>query len=550
MKLVVVAYDLPYQSAHFFNELLGYQTAAREMGLTHHLIVSLAIDSRLAQALSAERALDPLPLTPGVDVEHMVDRLVTFADAPRKLQSLWASLDAQNLTDNDIILFPVGSPILISGIGAWLARRPAKGRPGVFFRILETGHESRAAILFRIACANLRPQSGQERVFLLADNRHLAAVVSRICARRIFATPVPKYFGAAEASGYSKEPAGPTVYVHLNRRSGPLVKDLANIIRCITAAVPGVRFIIKPTKTLAIEAQETLSSQIASLAEMLPEEQPADDFLANFSKCTVVLLPYEPQAYAILTSGVFVEAASFGRPVVVPGGTWMARQIIEGRGAGTIFEEPDAKTVVAALLEALRNSERLGALARSLAADMRNRNSCRQYIEKILLLNGQKPDMEPRYEIGEEINFSDSFDSRCFMRDGWGETETWGVWTIGRTAEVILHLPTEIEGGLVLKAFVHPFLGPTHRQLVVHISADGEEIAQWIFGADALGADEAEWREATIPVHRRDNRRSSLTLLFTIDSPSSPLAEGISNDARALGLGLRKLSLHAVADRL
>src|SRR5205085_4804979 len=275
----------------------------------------------------------------------------------------------------------------------------------VFFRILETGRQSPAAILFRIACANLRTQSGQERVFLLADDRHLAGVVSRICARRTFAMPIPKYLGAADASGCSKEPAEPTVYVHLNWRSRPLVKDLANIIRCITTAVPGVRFIIKPTKPLPIEAQEALNFQIASLAEILPEEQEPADYLANFSKCTVVLLAYDPQAYASMTSGVFVEAASFGKPVVVPGGTWMARQIIEGRGAGTIFEEPDAKTIVAALLEALRSSERFGAVARSLAPEVRNRNSCRQYVEKILLLNGRKPDIEPRYEIGEEINF-------------------------------------------------------------------------------------------------------------------------------------------------
>ena len=547
MKLVVVAYTLPYQSAHHFNELLGYQRAARAMGLTHHLIGSSTIDSRLAQVLSAERALDPLPLTPGVDAEHMVDRLMAFADAPRKLESLWASLEAQNLTDNDIILFPVGSPILISGIGSWLARRRAKRRPGVFFRILETGRQGRTAILFRIACANLRTQSGQERVFLLADDRHLAGVVSRICARRTFAMPIPKYLGAADASGCSKESAEPTVYVHLNWRSRPLIKDLANIIRCITTAVPGARFIIKPTKSLPIEAQEALNLQIASLAEILPEEQEPADYLANFSKCTVVLLAYEPQAYAIMTSGVFVEAASFGKPVVVPGGTWMARQIIEGRGAGAIFEEPDAQTVVAALLEALRSSERLGAIARSLAPQVRNRNSCREDVEIILRLNGRKPDMEPRYEIGEEINFSDPFDSRCFMGDGWGETETWGVWTIGRTAEVILHLSTEIEGRLVLKAFVQPFLGPTPRQLVIHISADGQEFARWSFGTDALGANEPKWREATLPAYRRDNRRSPLTLLFTNDAPSSPLAEGISNDPRALGLGLRKLSLHAVS---
>ena len=544
MKLVVVTYTLPHQSSHHFNELLGLQTDAHAMGLTHYLLVSRAIDSRLAEALSAERVLDPLPLD--VDSEHLIPRLMAFADAPRKLESLWASLEAQHLTDNDIVLVPDGAPILISGFGSWLARRPAKRRPCICFRLLEIDRQSPAPILFRIACANLRAQSGQERVLLLADNRRLAGVLSRICARRTFGMPVPKYLGAADANGDSKEPVEPSVYVHLNRRSRSLIKDLGEIIRCTTKAVPGLRFIVKPTKTLPNEEREALISQVASLAEILPDEQKPDDYLANFSKCTVVLLAYEPQAYFNSTSGVFVEAATFGKPVVVPGGTWMGRQIIEGRGAGTTFEKPDAKSVVAALLEALGNSERLGAIARSLAPEVRDQNSSRQYIEKILRLNQRKPSMEPRYEIGEEINFSDPFDSRCFLGDGWGETESWGVWTIGREAEVNLHLSPKIGGTLILKALVLPFLTPSHCQLVVHISADGRPIAQWSFGTDASGAKGPEWREATTPAYKRD-RRGPLTLLFTIDAPRSPLAEGISNDVRTLGLGLLKLFLHAAS---
>ena len=541
MKLIVVTYTLPHQSSHHFNELLGHQTAARAMGLTHHLIVSRAIDSRLAEALSAERVLDPLP--PEVDSEHMIPRLMAFADAPRKLESLWASLEAQKLTDKDIILVPDGAPILISGFGSWLAGTPAKRRPCVCFRVLEIDRQSAAPILFRIACANLRAQLGQERVFLLADNRRLAGVISRICGRRTFGMPVPKYLGAADADGGSKETVEPTVYVHLNRRSRSLIEDLGEIIRGTTTALPGARFIIKPTKTLPIEEQEALNSQVASLAEILPDEQEPDEYLANFSKCTVVLLAYEPEAYVHNTSGVFVEAATFAKPVVVPGGTWMARQIIEGRGAGTTFEKPDAKTVVAALLEALRNSNRLGAVARSLAPEVRNRNSSRQYLEKIFRLNRRKPNMEPLYEIGEEINFGDPFDSRCFLGDGWGETESWGIWTIEGKAELVLHLSPKITGTLILKALVLPFLSPIHRQLVIHISADGRPIAQWSFGTDAPSANGPEWREATIPA---DKRRGPLILLFTIDAPRSPLAEGISNDVRTLGLGLLKLSLHAV----
>ena len=52
--------------------------------------------------------------------------------------------------------------------------------------------------------------------------------------------------------------------------------------------------------------------------------------------------------------------------VVAPSATWMAEQMATGSGVGTTFSEPTADSVVTALLQALRDSHRLGALARSL----------------------------------------------------------------------------------------------------------------------------------------------------------------------------------------
>ena len=37
-KLIVLAFDLPDQSSHFFNELLGYKSAAEELGLSAKLL--------------------------------------------------------------------------------------------------------------------------------------------------------------------------------------------------------------------------------------------------------------------------------------------------------------------------------------------------------------------------------------------------------------------------------------------------------------------------------------------------------------------------------
>jgi hypothetical protein len=46
----------------------------------------------------------------------------------------------------------------------------------------------------------------------------------------------------------------------------------------------------------------------------------------------VTLLPYEPAAYASRSSGVFADSLAAGVRVVVPEGTWMARQLPRGSG--------------------------------------------------------------------------------------------------------------------------------------------------------------------------------------------------------------------------
>ena len=400
------------------------------------------------------------------------------------------------------------------------------------------------APFFRTACSELRTRPGQERVFLLVESSEVARMVSRLCCRRTFLMPMPKHVDVA-AKGDVAEPAQPTVYVHVNWACGEVIHSLGDIIRRVRAAEPTVKFLVK-TNQSSSAAFAVIESEIASMAEIIPAGQPTADYLANFSRCTVVLLAYEPQFYRSLTSGVFVEAASFGRPVVVPGDTWMAQQVIAGRGIGTIFKEPTTELIVAAVLEAVTASARLGAAARALAPQVRNWNSSQRYIEQMLMLIRQMPDMEPRYQIGEEIDFSDSRDSRCFMRKGWGDTERRGVWTVGSVAELNLWLESETDKGLILRALLQPFLTQTHRRISVRVSTAEGEIAQWTFSIDAPEAAGPRWCEALIPARDDKYRSRALEITFTIDAPTSPLAEGVSTDPRALGVGLRKLFLRTV----
>jgi hypothetical protein len=307
-------------------------------------------------------------------------------------------------------------------------------------------------------------------------------------------------------------------------------------------AEPSTSFILH-SRELSGEARISLESQLASFVDLLPAEQDTAEYFANISRSTIVLLAYEAQAYKISTSGVFVEAAGLGKVVVAPGATWMAEQMANGGGVGTTFSEPTADSVVTALLQALRDSHRLGALACSLALHVRHANSSERYIERMIALSRQKPDMQLIYQLGEEVDFSDAFNSHGFMRDGWGEIEDWGVWTIRNHAELTFRFARP--RALVMRAFVQAFLTASHSRIDVRVSAGRWKVARWAFSLGSEAGGKPQWRQAFI---RQINRGDTLNISFSIDAPTSPLAEGISSDQRTLGMGLRKLLFYSLND--
>jgi len=533
-KLIVVAFRPPHQRGHYYNELLGYKDSAHALGLIPCILVPHTTEPHLTASLLAESVLEPF-----------IETGSAYVDATQNLEPLWAALAAHDPTFRDILLFTSGHPVAIAGIGLWLARRPRRRRPSAFFRIIGDecidavpGRPPSVRIFFRMACSDLRTRAGQERVFLLGSSQAIVRRASRAACRRVFLTPLPKHLAFAPGTDSAK-PEQPTVYVHLNPRSGRFIRGLGDIIRRVTADEPHIRFVVKHG-SLSAEIRSFLDSELASLAEILPAEQDTADYLASLRKCTLVLLPYEPEVYTTLSSGVFVEAVSCGKPVVVPGGTWMAQQIALGRGVGTLFEHSSLESITRALQQALSEVDNLCVAASALASVVRFENSSQRYVEKIVTLIRERPDMEPRYQIGDEVDFSDPSDSRCYMREGWGEAERWGVRSTGRRASLLFRL--EERRALVLRALVQPFLTTTQRRIVVCVSIAGREVERWILRLDGPEADRPRWCEAQIPMSALPDPGTALELSFSVAAPSSE-AEGPSADEYALGFGLHKMSL-------
>lgn len=157
--------------------------------------------------------------------------------------------------------------------------------------------------------------------------------------------------------------------------------------------------------------------------------------------------------------------------------------------------------------------------------------------------NASAPGLEHPYPLGKEIDFSNPYDSRRYMREGWSLTESWGTWTDGGVAELAITPDAEPDQPLVLRANVRPFLTQVHDRLCVRVAVCNEEIAEWVFVLKE--SRKPNWRMATIPPRLSTDRGRALQISFTIDAPRSPASLDLSEDWRCLGLGFLKLSLSA-----
>ncbi len=545
-KLIIASFEPLDQSSHWLNELASFATDGHALGLSVRILALYGTDAHVAETLSADPVLTSLPAL-NVTADNYLSQLVAFTDAADLLEPLWARLDAEDLAAQDMIYFPRGHPMLIRGIGAWLAKRPQSLRPSVFFRIigdeltdLDTGYFRARAALYRLACSDLRTRAGQERVFFLVNSKTKARTVSRVCVRRPFM--MQHHFGRTLTGAPTAMPAQPTIYVHLNTRSGRLAEHLGEIVRHVAKADPSVRFLIKTPVEFSKAAAEL---KRAPSVEIISHEQNLADYISNLTRSSLVWLAYEAQPYKALTSGVFTEAASLGKPVIVPRDTWMTEKIAEGYGVGVSFGDTAARAVAATLLDAVQRLDQLSAAARMIAPRLGEETGCRRFIEGMIALSQTTPDMEPLYQIGDEIDFGSTLDSRSFMRSGWGDTEPWGVWTVGRRAELEMSLDADAGDRLVLNALASAFIGKRRDHVRVRVSADGQQIAEWTFDAKASGKSQPQWMTAQLPPDAGEAAKRVLKISFEVDAPRSPLSEGLSSDARTLGLGLTRLTLKA-----
>jgi glycosyltransferase involved in cell wall biosynthesis len=543
-RVFIADFDLVEYSGHFFNQVFGLREAAHSRGLETRIYVASKADPRVAEELDGHAIL---PTTRWRNVKKDVS-LEDFASAHGRLNPLWNDLETAHVSELDILVITSSRPPVIFGVGQWLRARPASARPSVFFRFFgpeffdfEAKVFSDDAWAYHFASRHLPDEAGGERTFFTLNNKKALTHLETLSLRRTFYLPVPKYYGpVAELPVSPSQPL--TIYVHVNRKAGPISDRVVDLVSTLCKRHGDVKFLIRFCKYAygRDDFHKTIDMRLVDRnVEILPAEQNHVEYLATIERSDMVLLPYNPVEYRGIVSGIFCEAAAMGKVAIVPAETWIADHITEGRATGVLFGENSVADMTEAVERAIRDRKRLQAEAYRNAPSFREENSCAKNLEGMLELAGQAHDMRLSY-----VPLTDAtkaLGSQFYFGEGWSEAdEGFGTWSDGTRATINFSVKSNAKA-LFFSAQVLPFLTRSHPRVGVSLTANSVPVAEWSF--DAARPDDREWSWRHVQIPEEITASGEIQIVLSIRSPASPEDLGLSIDSRKLGIALRKFSL-------
>ncbi|HVC98097.1 MAG TPA: glycosyltransferase [Pirellulales bacterium] len=271
---------------------------------------------------------------------------------------------AFSIDRRDVVLINTLRQWSLTGVVDWLEAMPAGHRPLVVLVLHFTAFpdpEQGSDILefFHDAFQRIEQSSVRNRILLMADTQELIDEYRQINDRLTYLlAPIPHTEFRVPARpaerrvnlgyvGEAKENKGFHLLPYLVRRV--MASEHADDLRFhIHAQCWDSRF------TFFRQSLPQLAHPRVTLYPDVLDDHEYDRLMA---KLDIVVLPYTRRNYHVQTSGPFSEAMAQGKVVVVPRGTWMARQIAE-YGGGVAFNPGDVVDLARQVLAVLSNRDR------------------------------------------------------------------------------------------------------------------------------------------------------------------------------------------------
>jgi len=334
--------------------------------------------------VEVKTALDVQPIFSKVDYSQDMNFLMKavklierefkwYSEIRRKLKAIDKKTDV-----NEKIVFFVHT-FSIYNVWSWLFLMRYFRAPNrqllLFFRYSCLLLPRRLRPLFHLICSKFPNVSRDLRY--LTDTKELSVEYEQNSGMELAVMPVVANTSSqASDTGYSSDDGVLTLTYLGSARVDKGFQHLPSIIEsvnsldigrplrfCIQASIPGVDYLEAPCQQALIRLRDLhINSEME--IELYFDHLPDDIYIKFLRTSDVLLLPYVGPTYQVQSSGILVEAMSFGVPCIAPAGTWMETQL-RMTGGGVVFDSQVTGDVNRSVCELLQNFETVSEAAKS-----------------------------------------------------------------------------------------------------------------------------------------------------------------------------------------
>ncbi|HEY5779986.1 MAG TPA: glycosyltransferase family 4 protein [Terrimicrobiaceae bacterium] len=281
----------------------------------------------------------------------------------RRFQSdLFSGIRESDVRRNDIVFAQMLAPRNLTSWLRWLVSLPRGREPNIVLHLGYAPERFRADPRLPSLLSDLRRTGRIARARFVTDSCILRGRYETILQQPVTLLPVVVSRRTAKSS---KPPGNPPCFVCLGnaREDKGFPEVLAAIDSlCGSEGPPHARFALQSSdpdhrSAAALADFRSTSSACVSLVDHPLSD---DAYLELLREADVLLMPYRVDTYKERTSGVFCEALSAGKPVIVSEGSLMGLQVLRER-TGWLVRDTSPASLADAIRRALPELESVAA---------------------------------------------------------------------------------------------------------------------------------------------------------------------------------------------
>ncbi len=280
----------------------------------------------------------------------------------RFLADLQSGIRQRDVRRNDIIFAQVFAPRNLTSWLQWLHSLPKGHEPVVILHLGYASERFAADPRLPRLLGALQVEGKRDRARFVTDSPILQTRYEAILQQPVTLLPVVV---SRHAMASSKQPGNPPCFACLGsaREDKGFPEVLAAIDSLSASSQPiNARFALQSSNpdyrsaAALADFRSTPKNHVSLVDHPLSEEA----YLQLLRDADVLLLPYRPETYKERTSGVFCEALSAGKPVIVSAGSLMARQVTRER-TGWLLRDSQPESIVRVIRRALSELDSVAA---------------------------------------------------------------------------------------------------------------------------------------------------------------------------------------------